>query len=426
MLRLLFCLALLAPAAARAQTEASGPLTVCRLPADAPEAVEAPGRRGARSLPAACPANERTARFEVEYDGFPADARAAFQAAVDVWACRIVASQPIRIKATWTPLGATTLGTAGPFLFRNFDGAPRRDTWYPAALASTFAGRDLAPGSPDIQGSFNSAFPAWHLDPATPPPADRYDLATVVLHEIAHGLGFIGAMAVQNGLGYVGAPGQTRGPYAYDRYTETGDGTPLLDAAAFPDGSTALSAALRSQSVWFDGPAVRQATGTRAQLYAPPAWNDGTSYTHFDEASFAPGTPDGLLTPFLVRGERIEEPGTALCAVLADVGWMLAGDCAARVGERPRQSADVVVERTGPNPFARATSLRVTSGAGGTLRAALYDAAGRRVAVLMEREVGAEEAAVLDVRAARLAAGVYFVHVRVGEAERVVPLVVAR
>ncbi len=301
-----------------------------------------------------------------------------------------------------------------------------RDTWYPAALANAFAGRDLAPDRPDIQGSFNSTFSGWHLDPATPPPADRYDLATVVLHEIAHGLGFIGALAVQNGMGYVGAPGETRGPYAYDRYTEAGDGTPLLDAAAFPDGSVALGAALRSQSVWFDGPALRQATAGRAPLYAPPAWNDGTSYTHLDEAAYAPGTPDGLLTPFLARGERIDEPGTALCAVLADVGWTLAGDCAARVGERPRQTAGVMVERTGPNPFTRITSLRITSAAGGTLRADLVDTAGRRVAVLADRLVVAGESVALEVRATGLAAGAYFVHVRVGEAEQFVPLVVVR
>ncbi len=425
MRRLLLCLVLIVPCA-RAQTEAAGPVTVCRLPADAPGTAEAPALRGVRALPAACPASERTARFEVETVDFPPDARAAFQAAVDVWACRIVTDQTIRVTATWEPLGATTLGSAGPFLFRNFDGAPRRDTWYPAALASVFAGRDLAPGRPDIQGSFNSTFSGWHLDPATPPPADRYDLATVVLHEIAHGLGFIGAMSVQSGLGYVGAPGQTRGPYAYDRYTETGDGTSLLDAAAFPDGSSALGTALRSQSVWFDGPSVRQATAGRAPLYAPPAWNEGTSYTHLDEASFAPGTPDGLLTPFLARGERIHEPGTALCAVLADVGWTLAGDCAARVGQRPRQAADVAVVRTGPNPFSRTTSLRVTSAAGGTLHADLVDSAGRRVAVLADRPVGAGEDVALEVRASALAAGAYFVHVRVGEAQRLVPLVVVR
>ena len=413
---------------AQAQTETAGPVLACRLDADEPEARPAVDRafRGAR--PAACAPSERTARFEVEYVGFPADARAAFQAAVDVWACRVVSPRPIRMMARWESLAATTLGSAGPYLLRNFDGAPRRDTWYPSALADAFAGRDLAPNDPDLTGSFNASFPSWHLDPATPPPADRFDLATVVLHEIGHGLGFIGALAVQNGLGYVGAPGRTRGPYAFDVWTETGagEGTPLLDAQAFPDGSAALSAALRSGDARFDGPAVRQGTGAAVPLYAPPTWDDGASYSHLDEAAFAPATPDGLLTPFLARGESVDEPGTAVCAVLADVGWTLAGDCAARVGARPSVASGLRIERTGPNPVSRQTSIRATPAAPGRLRATLVDVLGRRVAVLADRSAGAGESVDVVVDARGLAAGVYRVVVQVEGDEAVVPIVVVR
>ena len=130
----------------------------------------------------------------------------------------------------------------GRLLYRNFSGAPARDTWYPAALASVFAGRDLDTSQPDIVAHFNSTFQAWHRDPTTPPPADRYDLSTVVLHEIAHGLGFIGALTVENGLGLVGASESSRGPYVYDRHTEDGAGVLLLDSRVYPDRSTALSA----------------------------------------------------------------------------------------------------------------------------------------------------------------------------------------
>ena len=362
----LFAAAAAQPAAAQpaaAQTAAgqtAGPVLSCRLETDAPAEQPVPAERRSAGRPAACPASERTAVFAVEYVGFPNDARAAFQAAIDVWSCRIASRVPIRILARWEGLAPTTLGSAGPFLVRNTDGLPLRDTWYPTALANAVAGRDLAPDDPDILGSFNRDFAGWHLDPATPPPGDRYDLATVVLHEIGHGLGFIGALAVVDGLGYVGAPGRTRGPYAYDRFTEA-RGVPLLDARAFPDGSAALADALRSGDVAFDGPAVRQATAAPAPLYAPPAWDEGASYSHLDERSYVPATPDGLMTPFLARGEAVAEPGTATCAVLADVGWTLAGDCAARVGTRPDTRGGLTAERTGPNPASRQTSIRVTS-----------------------------------------------------------------
>ena len=383
------------------------------------------GRPAARPVQT-CTASERSTRFEVEYVGFPDDARAAFQAAVDAWACRVATAQTVRVVARWEPLDTSTLGTAGPYLFRNFGGAPLRNTWYPGALADGFAGEDLDPSEPDILARFNSAFTAWHLDPTTAPPADAYDLYTVALHEMAHGLGLIGALAVDGDLGTVGAPGRPRGPYAFDRFTEDARGTPLLAPGTYPDPSEALARALRSAAIRFDGPAVRQATGGPVPLYAPAGWIEGASYSHLDEATFAPNTPDGLMTPFLVRGESVDDPGDAVCGVLADIGWTLAGDCLARVGTLPDLAAGLTVERTGPNPFSHRTGLRLTSAVIGDARATLIDAAGRKIAVLLDRPVGAGGRADVEVPADGLAAGVYFVHVVVGSDERFVPVVVVR
>ncbi len=412
-------------ATAPVAAQSAGPVLACQLEADSPAAQPAPSALRGVARPAACPASERTATFVVEYVGFPADARAAFQAAVDVWSCRIASRVPIRILATWEGLASTTLGSAGPYLVRNTAGAPLRDTWYPTALANAFAGVDLAPSDPDISGSFNRDFGGWHLDPATLPPPDRYDLATVVLHEIGHGLGLIGALAVVDGLGYVGAPTRTRGPYAFDRWTEAGD-VPLLDARAFPDRSVALANALRSNAVAFDGPALRQATAAPAPLYAPSAWDEGASYSHLDERTYAASTPDGLMTPFLARGEAIAEPGTSVCAILADVGWTLAGDCAARVGARPDTRGGLAVERTGPNPVQRQTSIRVTPAASARLVVTLVDALGRRVAVLADQQAEAGQPVDVVVGVGGLAAGVYRVVVEAGENQAVVPVVVVR
>ena len=138
-----------------------------------------------------------TAKFEVTYNGFSPEAKSAFQAAVNVWAVSLTSSVPIKVSANWTPLGAGILGQAGPETFlRDFGGAPRPSTWYPIALANKLAGSDLRPGQPDITAEFNSTFGNWYYGTDADTPADQYDLMSVVLHEIGHGLGFVGSMEV--------------------------------------------------------------------------------------------------------------------------------------------------------------------------------------------------------------------------------------
>src|SRR3989304_1633836 len=53
------------------------------------------------------------ATFQVTYNGFSAEAQAAFQAAVNIWASTITSPAPIRVVANWTPLGSGILGSAG-------------------------------------------------------------------------------------------------------------------------------------------------------------------------------------------------------------------------------------------------------------------------------------------------------------------------
>ncbi|MDT0630494.1 hypothetical protein [Rubrivirga litoralis] len=393
----------------------------CVLPVVETQA-EAPGA-GRRARAAPCDPAERGASFEVTYTGFSAEAQAAFQAAVDTWSCLIRSDQTVRIAAEWTGLSATTLGSAGPRLVRNADGLPARDVWYPAALADQLAGRDLEPGAPDVEASFNSDFPAWHVG-LGPTPSDQFDLYTVVLHEIAHGLGFVGGLSVEDGVGVVGRD-DVGGPFAYDLHAEDAFGTPLLDTRAYPAPSVRLAAALTS-AVRFSGRAVRRVRNAPVALYAPPRWLPGGSYSHLDDVAFEPGSRDGLMSPFVARGEAVDRPGDVTCAVLADVGWTLAGACRAAVGDLAPERGGVEVVRTGPNPFRSRTSLRVVSAAAGLARAVLVDVRGRRVADLGTTAVLPERPFEVVVEAAGLATGVYVVDLRVGAGRVAVPLTVVR
>jgi hypothetical protein len=148
----------------------------------------------------------------------------AFQFAANVWGATIKSDVPITIAASWAPLSCTasagTLGAAGSFsMFRDFPGAPAAGTWYSAALANAIAGRDLNPNQPEISAQFNSnlgntgCLDGTHfylgLDNKH---GDDIDLASVLIHEFAHGLGFLSFTNPSTGAQNSGFPS------VYDRF----------------------------------------------------------------------------------------------------------------------------------------------------------------------------------------------------------------
>lgn len=127
----------------------------------------------------------------------------AFQHAADVWGSTIKSNVPIRIAASFEALpcdaNGAVLGAAGAVeIFSDFTNAPKK-AWYPSALASKLAGADMASeGQAHIRARFNSRLGmAPDCLPGSPfylgidnKHGDQIDLVAVLLHEIAHGLGF--------------------------------------------------------------------------------------------------------------------------------------------------------------------------------------------------------------------------------------------
>ena len=262
-----------------------------------------------------------TAKFEVTYQGFSDAAKRAFQAAVDVWSVALTTIVTIRVEAHWTPLAPGILGQAGPEnMLRDFPGAPQGGTWYPVSLANVLHGSDLTSGVPHITAEFSSSFGNWYfgLDGATP--VDTYDLMSVVLHELGHGLGFIGSANVSGGQGLWGSGSEF--PFIYDRFIENTEAQKLLDTTLFPNPSTALAGQLQSTRLFFNGPRARTANGNRSvHIYAPIIWQAGSSFSHLDEVTFPAGNPDSLMSPQLGMGEAIHSPGPIGLAILQDMGW---------------------------------------------------------------------------------------------------------
>lgn len=250
---------------------------------------------------------------------WPTDASNALVYAAGIWEALLTSTVPITINAGWVSnLGVGVLGHSGSVnFFRNFASAPVADTWYPVTLANAISGTDQDPGDVDIYMGFSSTF-SWYTGTDGNTPGSQYDLVSVVLHEICHGLGFAGSMDVSGGLGSWG--GGTGYPIAYDRFAEDNAGTSLLDTGTYPNNSVALANALTSGNIFFDGTHANAANGgTRVPLYAPATWNDGSSFSHLDESYNS--TPNALMTYSLGFGESEHSPGPVTMGLLQDVGW---------------------------------------------------------------------------------------------------------
>jgi hypothetical protein len=262
-------------------------------------------------------AKTKTATIEVEYVGFDARSRAAFQYAVDIWEDLIESPVPIRIRAFWQPLDGGTLGSAiWANAFANFDNAQKLNTFYPVALAEKMAGRQLNhPDSVDIFANFNSNA-SWYFETSGDPPVGTHDLVSVVLHEIGHGLGFVDAYNFENGQGSVGIGGSGV-PFVFDLAIENGTGQNLF--TSFTSPSAALGTQLTSNNLFFNSPIA----SSRPKLFAPGTFSGGSSIAHLDENTYRPRDINSLMTPQIGFQEVMHDPGPLVLDMFSDMGWVL-------------------------------------------------------------------------------------------------------
>ena len=141
----------------------------------------------------------------------------AFRAAADVWEDALSSTVPIRVDAFMEPLfcgpSGGTLGRGGPLLLRDFTNAPVANTWFAVALANSFFGGDLIPDRAHITARFNSEVgtpgclenSAWYYGLDGDPLFGTVDFMDVVLHELAHGLGFTSLVDLETGEKFFGA-----------------------------------------------------------------------------------------------------------------------------------------------------------------------------------------------------------------------------
>ena len=301
---------------------------------------------------------EKKAKFIVKYNNFPEWTKIQVQAAIDTWAENFDSKVPIYIDATWGRSSSfSILGSARPgSYFANFSGAPDPSLWYPSALANALAGKDLDGDNPEMVITVNS-LANWYRGGSLGPSKSEYDLQSVILHEMAHGLGFLSTDSYDNFFGY----GSIDQPTPYDAYVQTGDGRRLSD---LPSPSSELGEALTSKLVWSGAQGITANGGVKPLLYTPKNYEDGSSISHLDEATFSSAGRDAVMSPNLDAGEIFHEPGPLLLAMMQDLRTKPPAGIAVGVPQTVR-NAEALLSDSGAivkfDPPANARAAQITS-----------------------------------------------------------------
>ena len=273
---------------------------------------------GVISVPATQSSNvEKRSKFVVDYKNFPEWAKNQVQDAIDLWAENFDSKVAINVEATWSrSTSADILGSARPDrYYAKFVGAPDSSLWYPSALANALAGKDLDSINPEIMIQINSEAD-WDLDGLGKPTRFEYDLKSVMIHELAHGLGFLSTSAyiMDRTKGqYVGILEQ---PTPFDAYAQTEDGNRLAD---LPSRSVELGKALTSKLVWSGPEGIKANNGVKPLLFTPSTYESGSSVSHLDEDTFANTGSNTVITPSMAAGEVFTELGPVLLGMMRDL-----------------------------------------------------------------------------------------------------------
>ena len=353
----------------------------------------------------------------------------AFQHAADIWGATLTSEVPIRIGASFVPLSCTAdsavLGSAGANeIWSDFPNAPRAATWYPSALASKLAGVDVSTtGEPHIIARFNSRLglfpdclpgPGFYLG-LDNKHGEGLDLVTVLLHEMAHGLGFQTFTDDETGAEILDLP-SIWDHYLVDNRSER------VWADLTPEERVASAISVNGLS--WNGPAVTAAVPqvldprSRLTIFGKAA---GKASGHYPVGDASFGPPLGKKPVVGPLRRVIDQPdGTGLaCAPLSrqnaralrgSIALVSRGTCAFVEKARNVQAAGaigmVVADNapgeptglSGSDPSIRIPSVRITQEAGNTLRSVLQARPHNRYGVIAALGVDKRRLAGTDER----------------------------
>lgn len=292
------------------------------------------------------PQMQSAATIQINYinncggEAWPQEARDAMEFAMSIWEEHISSTVPIRINASWVALDGNVLGSAGATAyFLSDEGLP--NVGYTISQASAMSGIDLVAQEPgvdaDIVVNMNCNFADWYYGTDANTPGGLIDFVTVALHEIGHGIGFLGTVNANNNA-QVASSGFNNGqiPYIYEMFAVDGFFDNMSDRDIFPNGSNQLYNFVTGQNngVFFDGAEAELANAAdeRVRIFAPSQFQPGSSFSHLDLSTFT-NTENALMRPQIDRAFAVHNPGPVFCGLLDDMGWPLGPSCEAQLAD---------------------------------------------------------------------------------------------
>lgn len=165
-------------------------------------------------------------------------------------------------------------------------------------------------GTPEIFVTVDFGYP-WNAT-TNPPGSGEFDLLSVLIHEVTHGMGIL-SLASASGAGALQGLPQTYS--VFDRFIRRASTGNILFDGPLSAIFTGTASDLISNNLDWDGTAATAAYGGRPPVNAPGTFQSGSSLSHWASSTGA------IMTPSIANGVQKRTYQPFEIAAFADLGW---------------------------------------------------------------------------------------------------------